>query len=67
MCNDEKKTEKLGIWMGPALALELMRLAEAEQLPVSTYVHRVLLRHVFGHRAATVQDGEGPHRPDSGR
>lgn len=67
MCNDEKKTEKLGVHMGPQLALELMRLAEAEQLPVSTYVHRVLLRHVFGHRAATLHSGEGPLRPDSDR
>lgn len=25
MCNDEKKTEKLGVWMSPSLMLELTR------------------------------------------
>lgn len=67
MCNDEKKTEKLGIWMGPQLLLELTHLANAEDLSLSAYVHRLLHRHVFGHGHAIREAGEGSARPDSGR
>lgn len=67
MNNDEKKTEKLGIWMGPSLLVELTRLADAEDLSVSSYVHRILHRHIYGHGRAGAPSTEGPDRPDSGR
>jgi hypothetical protein len=67
MCNDEKKTEKVGIWMGAQLLIELTKLANSEDLSLSAYIHRLLHRHVYGHGAAIRHDSEGPHRPESGR
>lgn len=67
MCNDEKKTEKLGIWMSASLMLELTRLANNEDLSVSAYVHRALHRHVFGHGRPSGETAQGPDRTDSGR
>lgn len=67
MCNDEKKTEKVGIWMGAQLLLALTKLANAEDLSLSAYIHRLLQRHVYGHGAASREEAEGPHRPDLGR
>lgn len=67
MCKDEKKSEKLGVWMSESLLLGLTRLANNEDLSVSAYVHRILHRHVYGHGAAGGETGQGPDRTDSGR
>lgn len=67
MCKDEKRSEKLGVWMSEALMLELTRLANHEDLSVSAYVHRILQRHVYGHGRPGAEPQQGPDRPDSGR
>lgn len=67
MTHDEKKTEKLGVWMSPSLMLELTKLANNEDLSVSAYVHRALHRHVFGHGRSVAESSQGPDRTESGR
>lgn len=67
MCKDEKKSEKLGVWMSESLLLELTRLANNEDLSVSSFVHRILHRHVYGHGRTGSESLQGPDRTDSGR
>ena len=67
MCKEEKKSEKLGVWMSESLLLELTRLANNEDLSVSAYVHRALHRHVFGHGRSGNESMQGPDRTDSSR
>lgn len=66
MC-DEKKSEKIGIWVGPTLLVALARLANAEDLSLSAYLERELRRHAWGHARAVTDAPQGPDRPETGR
>lgn len=67
MSEDQKKTEKVGVWMTEHLMLDLSRLAAAEDLKLSTYLERILHRHCYGHSRAVTDTSEGPQRPETGR
>lgn len=46
---EEKKTERLTVWLPMRLELELRRLAERDERELSNYIGMILTRHVYGH------------------
>lgn len=67
MCNADKKSEKLNIWISERLLLDLTKLAAAEDLSLSAYCERELRRHAYGHARAITDPASGADRPESGR
>ena len=67
MCKDDKRNEKLGIWISERLLLDLTKLAAAEDLSLSAYCERELRRHAYGHARSLTDPSQGADRPESGR
>ena len=59
---DSKKTESVKVWLSESLELELLRMADADCRKLSEYIGIILRRHVWGHSAGTLADGEGAMR-----
>lgn len=49
MACEDKKTERLTVWLPMRVELELRRLAEHDARTLGEYVGMVLTRHVYGH------------------
>lgn len=52
----EKKTERVTIWMGETLAVDLMRLAARDDRKLSEYIVHVLTSHAYGHSRTRASD-----------
>lgn len=58
MCED-KKTEKVSVWMSEKLFTDLSRLADGEDRKLSDFITVVLEHHAYGHLRKSPGKGEG--------
>ena len=59
---DDKRTECIKVYVSEPLELELRRLADVDDRKLSDYIAVIFRRHVFGHIAPSLEDGQGPNR-----
>lgn len=59
---DEKKTERLTVWLPMRVELELRRLAEQDTRTLGEYVGMICTRHVYGHALKSNEGGQFEQR-----
>lgn len=63
----EKKTERVTVWMGESLAVDLMRLAARDDRKLSEYIVHVLTSHAYGHSRTRASDEQVAMRGETAR
>lgn len=63
----DKATERLTVWIGEDLKVDLMHLAAGADRPLGEYIRHVLLCHAYGYRAMQAAGCEAAKSGDERR
>lgn len=63
----EKKTERVTVWMGESLAVDLMRLAARDDRKLSEFIVQILNAYAYGHSRARASDEQVALRGETAR